>query len=69
MHAKNSATRITDLPYKITNKAVAFIFINTNAVLHTDRNIHGVNHGLHTISHQSGLFHQTRAKSATLNPL
>ncbi len=67
MHDEHLTTRLAHGAHKIAHKVVALDAVNPNAVLHGDRNVHHIAHGLDAIGHGLGLVHQASPKSAPLN--
>ena len=67
MDDKHLATRIRHRPHKIANKAIAFVPVNTNAVLDRHWHIHHIHHGLDALGHQGRFVHQTGTEGTPLN--
>ena len=69
MHNEFAASCGVQLADKIRHHRGRLIPIQANAVLHRNRHIDRVLHGLDAIGHQSGLGHQTSTKGPSLHAL
>ena len=69
MHDKHRAARRMHRADEVAHKAITLVLVDANAVLHGDRHLHRIHHGLDAIGDVLGLLHQAGPKSTALHPV